>query len=608
MIVPLSIVAKATLVMVVALAAVRGARHAPAAMRHLVLASAFAVLAALPWAELAVPSFNLVSIGRPQAALALGPIVMAADTVRPAATAPAPATPARRETTGASAPSLAARFAAAWSIGAAICLVPVLITPWRLRRMRRSARPWADGEALVRTLASDAARRSVAVRIHDDVSAPLTCGVRRPVIVMPSDAPRWSDEDVRRALVHELEHIRRADWLVHVSTRIVCALYWFHPLTWIAWQRLCLESERACDDAVLRVAEGTAYAQQLVTLARRHSWRSPVPGLSMVNRSDLSARIAAVLDDTQLRGRVGAARASAIIAAATLLVAAVAPLGAARQAQSSSNQAVTARAFDVVSIKENKSGNDGSQMMRRQPGRVVANNFPVRPIILNAFGLQPHQLAGGPDWLDSARYDINAQFSGDIPVTEPGTVGPLQLMMQRLLAERFTLVVHPETRELPIYTLILARSDGRLGPQIRTAATDCEAVMNEMLKRARETGTPPGAGPQLPDGRPGCGMRYSPDGQLRAGGTSMAALARNLSGGAGRIVVDRTGLKGGFDFELEFAPDAVPAPGGTPPAAPDSNRPSMFTALDEQLGLKLQPDRGPVEVLVIDRVERPTEN
>jgi bla regulator protein blaR1 len=604
MIVPLSIVAKATVVLVVAFIAIRCARHAPASMRHLVLAVTFAVLAALPLAELTVPSFKLVSIGRPQAALALGPIVMAVDTVRPAATAPAPATSSRTETTRASAPSLAALFAVAWSIGAVICLAPIMVTPWRLRRMRSAARPWLDGDELVRKLAPDIAGRSIAVSVLDDVSAPLTCGVRRPVIVMPAEAPRWGDDDVRRALIHELEHVRRNDWLVHVSTRIVCALYWFHPLTWIAWRRLCLESERACDDAVLRIAEGTSYAQQLVMLARRHARPSPMPGLSMVSHSDLSARVAAVLDDTQARGRLGLARASAIVGVAALLVTAVAPLGAELgNPNAASSQAAEARAFDVVSIKENKSG-DAGQSMRRQPGRVVATNFAVRPIIINAFGLQPQQLAGGPDWLDSARYDINAQFSGDIPITEPGTVGPLQLMMQRVLAERFNLVVHRETRELPIYALVLARSDSRLGPQIKTAATDCEAVMNEMLKSARGTGAPPAA-PQLPDGRPACGMRYSPDGRLRAGGTSMAALARNMSGGVGRIVVDRTGLKGGFDFELEFAPDAVPPPGGAPP---DSNKPSLFTAVEEQLGLKLQPNRGPVEVLVIDRVERPTEN
>jgi uncharacterized protein (TIGR03435 family) len=264
-------------------------------------------------------------------------------------------------------------------------------------------------------------------------------------------------------------------------------------------------------------------------------------------------------------------------------------------------------AFDIVSIRENRSGEIG-QRSQRAPGRLVVTNFPLRMIIINAFGLQPQQLAGGPDWIDSARYDITALFSGEIPATEPGSVGPLNLMLQRVLAERFQLAVHTETREIPIYALTVTRSDGRLGPRIVTAATDCEAVMNAMLKSMREGGGPPPAAPQLPDGRPACGMRSGPGGRLTAGGTSMAGLARLLTVPAGRIIVDRTGLTGGFDFDLEFTPDPA-APGGQPPAAPDdANIPSLFTALEEQLGLKLLPLRGPVDMLVIDRVERPSEN
>src|SRR4029077_512611 len=127
-----------------------------------------------------------------------------------------------------------------------------------------------NGELLVRTLAAEAGiRRRVEVLSHEEIVAPITCGLLRPAIVLPSDAKDWSDADFRHAIVHELEHVRRVDWLVHLVARFVCAVYWFHPLVWIAWRGLCLESERACDDAVLRGAEQTAYAEQLVGLARR---------------------------------------------------------------------------------------------------------------------------------------------------------------------------------------------------------------------------------------------------------------------------------------------------------------------------------------------------
>jgi uncharacterized protein (TIGR03435 family) len=610
MTVVLSILVKVTLVLIVALVAVRCSRRAQASMRHLILASALAVVAALPLAERALPALP-IALNSQQTTEPLLPIVTIPATISrestPVIAAGSSARPVRAPENRSSAPSITTLLAAAWAAGAIVCLVPVLLTPWHLRRLRLASRPWREDDGIARAIAAQVGSRPVALLVNDSVTAPLTCGIVRPAVVLPADAMQWPDDEVRRALVHELEHVRRADWCIHVATRVVCAIYWFHPLVWVAWRQLSLESERACDDAVLRMEEPTAYAQQLVTLAKRQQTSAPIPALSMAGATDLSARVAAVLDETQTRGRLGVARASVVMAAAALLMAAVAPLRAAQAGQATPRPAAGAPAFDVVSIKENKSGEAGGSM-RRQPGRIIVTNFPMRMLIINAFGLQAQQLQGGPDWLDSARYDITAQFSGEIAVTEPGTVGPLNLMLQRVLADRFQLAVHTETREIPIYALTIARSDRALGPKLRPAATDCEAVMNAMLKAAREGDGPPPAAPQLPDGRPGCGMRASAGGQLTAGGTSMAALARFMTVPAGRIIVDKTGLTGGYDFDLEYTPDP-PAPGGQPQTAPaDSNKPSLFTALEEQLGLKLVPERGPVEMLVIDRVERPTEN
>ena len=602
---PLSTIVKATVILAAGLLTIRCARRARAATRHFVLASTFAVVLALPVAELSVPAVTLSVVSR--AAPKILPIVISPDLTAPQAD-PEPARSIDARHSESTRPSTEALLIAAWAIGAALFLTPVLVTPVRLRRIRGTARTWHEGEELVRAIGSGV-HRPVAILMHDDVAAPLTCGIVRPAIVLPSQALTWADQEIRQALIHELEHIRRADWPVHIATRLVCAIYWFNPLAWIAWRQLSLEAERACDDAVLGTMEGTvertAYAQQLVTLARR-ARTSPVPVLSMVSRSELAERISALLDEAQARGRLGFRRAATIVAIAGILAAAVVPLRAATQAPVQVQDPATLPSFDVVSVKENKSG-DIVQGSRRQPGRIVITNVPLRLNIINFFGLQPQQLIGGPDWLDSARYDITAQFSGEMPLTEPGTVGPLQLMMQRVLAERFQLAVHIETREIPVYELRLARNDRTLGPKLKPAATDCEAVMNAMLKSAREGGPPPTAAPQLPDGRPACGMRFGPGPRLGAGGTSMAALARSLSNQAGRIIVDKTGLIGGFDLELEFTPDPSAA-GGQPPAASDTNLPSIFTALEEQLGLKLVPERRPVEVLVIDRVERPTEN
>jgi uncharacterized protein (TIGR03435 family) len=267
-------------------------------------------------------------------------------------------------------------------------------------------------------------------------------------------------------------------------------------------------------------------------------------------------------------------------------------------------------AFEVASVKPNKAG-DGRILFRMQPGgRFTATNVPLRELIRVAYGIQNTQLVGGPDWIGSERFDIVAKAEGDIPPSGPGgPPGPMQMMIRALLADRFKLTVHNETRELPIYSLVVARADGRLGPQLRASQVDCAAV----IAAARARGGPPPAPPQ-PGERPTCGI-FGGLGRVAAGSVPTAQLAMMLSQQAGRIVVDRTGLTGMFDFDLQWTPEQLPqrAP-GTPADQPlringadiDPNGPSIFTAVQEQLGLKLEAQRGPVEVLVIDSVEPPT--
>ena len=269
-------------------------------------------------------------------------------------------------------------------------------------------------------------------------------------------------------------------------------------------------------------------------------------------------------------------------------------------------QTDTRPAFAVATVKFNRTG-DAARSMRLQPGgRLVVVNQPLRQLITLAYGLQPQQLAGGPSWLDTDRFDITAQAEGNVSPSPPGgPPGPAQQMLQRLLEERFGLVVHTESRELPVYALTVVRRDGQLGPNIKPADRDCLALMTQA------PGGVPVQAPRLPDGRPGCGvLRNNATGKVLAGGTTMTMLAVTmLTGPAGRIVVDQTGLTGAYDFDLEFAMDAAPGAAPAPDAAtPVSDRPSLFTALEEQLGLKLQPTRAPITVTVIDRVTPPTEN
>ena len=157
---------------------------------------------------------------------------------------------------------------------------------------------------------------------------PMTCGVMRPAIVLPRDARDWDQEEFRRAIVHELEHIRRGDWLTLCIARLVCAIYWFHPLVWMAWRQLRLEAEKACDDAVLREALPEAYADQLVTLAERVAADATSSVLAMANRGDLFERVSAVLDERQARGRAGTPWIATAGVCGVLLLFGVAPLRA----------------------------------------------------------------------------------------------------------------------------------------------------------------------------------------------------------------------------------------------------------------------------------------
>jgi len=261
-------------------------------------------------------------------------------------------------------------------------------------------------------------------------------------------------------------------------------------------------------------------------------------------------------------------------------------------------------AFAVATVKKNTSG-DAAAGMRLQPGgRIVVTNQPLRRLMF-AYSVQPQQLTGGPGWLDTDRFDIVAQAEGNLSPTPPGgPPGPAQLMMQRLLAERFGLTVHTEAHEMPVYALTLARGDRRLGPKIKAADRDCLALMTVA------PGGVPVAAPQLADGRPACGARRDGSGRVMAGGTDMKMLATQmLTGQVDRLVIDRTGLTGAYDFDLEYALET--AGRGGAPAPPDSatavtDRPSLFTALEEQLGLRLVSGRGPVEMLVVERLEQPS--
>ncbi len=328
----LLVILKATAILLAALVAIRLARRARASVRHAILAATFAVLAVLPIATAVFPTRELPVLprtGGPGFSQGVGDEATPEGRTRGVNEG---ATRGQRIGAGAEAQndggiSFASAALGIWLTGAAFILLWLGIGLYRVQRLRRSALPCLDTQPLLPALANAAGvGKTVLVVVHEDITAPITCGIVRPAIVLPPDAHEWPASALTRALVHELEHVKRRDWAVQIIARAVCAIYWFHPLAWIAYRQLCLQAEHACDDAVVMREEDTIYADQLVSLARRMAARPAVAVLGMAERSDLSARVAAVLDASRARGRAGALRASAIAVTALALLVALAPL------------------------------------------------------------------------------------------------------------------------------------------------------------------------------------------------------------------------------------------------------------------------------------------
>ena len=266
--------------------------------------------------------------------------------------------------------------------------------------------------------------------------------------------------------------------------------------------------------------------------------------------------------------------------------------------------------FEVASVKPST----GPTGERGQPGGRYVATRALKFFIADAFffgtPLQMSRVVGGPEWIESALYEINAQASTEWQRSPDGPPRELFLMIRSLLQERFKLKTHMETREMPVYELVRARADGSLGPQLRQSTVDCEAII-----AAVRAGAPPPA--RQPNEPPPCGAMRGPA-RVMAGSIPMAQFANMLTlvmadanGPAGRddarIVIDKTGLSGRFAFTLAWTPEQIPEaapPPGIPPI--DPNGPFLFTALQEQLGLKLQSARSRMEVVVIDSVEPPT--
>jgi uncharacterized protein (TIGR03435 family) len=247
-------------------------------------------------------------------------------------------------------------------------------------------------------------------------------------------------------------------------------------------------------------------------------------------------------------------------------------------------------AFDVASVKANHSGDEPSSAFTQPGGRYTATNITVRALIKSAYGLHDDQLVDGPGWIGTDRFDIAAKAEGYS--TPSAFRDAARLMLRPLLADRFTLQLRQEKREIPVYALVPSRPDGRFGPQLRRSdVSDCSGPAKAMptVRGAAEPEAP------LP-----CGAEIYRPGHLVARGMDISLLALNLSRYTERVVLGFTGLEGKFDWEIQWIPDAAAVEDASPPAGP-----GLVAALEDQAGLKLRGQRSPVDVHVVERAERP---
>lgn len=249
------------------------------------------------------------------------------------------------------------------------------------------------------------------------------------------------------------------------------------------------------------------------------------------------------------------------------------------------------RTFDVASIRQNTSGDPGITLDMSR-GQLRAINAPLQIVIRTAFEVMDSQIVDAPGWVASDRYDIIAKA----PEGVDGEA--LRPLMRALLAERFRLATHTEKREMPVYALVTAKADGSLGANVRQVATDCA--------NDGKTPTAPAPPPTSADEWPYCSITIRP-GSLYLGGYLMTEITRILSTLVGRTIIDETGVRGPVQFRLEYQRGRGASPPAVTGGAAD-DKPDIFTALQEQAGLKLEARRAPVDVLVIDRIDRPTGN
>jgi uncharacterized protein (TIGR03435 family) len=453
----------------------------------------------------------------------------------------------------------------------------------RAQNLKRRVLP-ASGE-LEETMTRLKRRLSISapVRLYTSaiVQVPTVIGWLRPYILLPvTTLTGLSESQLRAILAHELAHIRRHDYLVNLLQTAIETVLFYHPAVWWVGKQMRIEREHCCDDiAVAACGNAIEYAEALAELEQIRG-KIPKPALAATG-GELLGRIRRLLGQQPSQSHASPSLGTIAAALALVLFIAGAPVVAQQPA------------FEVASIKPDVSGQPGP-LFELFPGFHV-ERATLKSLVLMAYGIHDFQLSGGPGWINSDRYNIEAKAQAPAAFSQDYRMLQYQ-RMQTLLEDRFKLAVHRETKELPIYELTIAKGGPKLQPPscIQRDAGDRTIAPGKTMSDY-------------------CGFGITSRGLVELTTATMGNLANTFSAELSRIVIDRTGISGMFHIHLTFTPDDstirlpdIPGLPGEP--APTVDGTNIFTAIQEQLGLKLESAKGPVDVLVIDHVEKPSEN
>ena len=554
-------------------------------VRYLLACAALAVMAAAPVATW------LALRPAPSGAIAMPASFLAPHAASAAAGAPGETLRFLAGGYGRVPPAWFSWVAVVWMAGVVVFWLRLLggwIMVDRLRRRHARAAPAQWQQALDRLRARVGISRPAQLLVSGLVHAPAVVGLLRPVVLVPVGAlAGLPAEQVEALLLHELAHIERYDYLVNAIQSMVEALLFYHPAVWWVSGHMRSEREICCDDrAVAITGDALAFARALARVgAAEHAHRQAAMAATGGSVANRVARLLGVPRPAS-RAHSLAAVAGAALAAMT----AIAVVGQTERPR-----------FEVASVKP--TGSRGGGRMRPFPGRLTAS-APLRVLMQAAYHVQSFQIVGGPEWVELDGYAIDAKASGNPEHAQ------MMLMLQSLLEDRFQLRLHRESREMPVFALVPARDGLKLPPPREGSCVEETDLLGPLADPGARM-QPPGQGPAS---APRCGGIDVPleagGARMRGGKVPMAEFVRVLSRVLGRTVADRTGFSGIFDVNLGFLPDdSTP---GLPPPPPGTisggnASPSIFSAV-QQLGLRLESAKGPVEVLVIDHVERPSAN